>query len=167
MASGGETLVIRLTVTDNDRYNPKSDEDTVAVNVLNINDPPSCHLAFPSSEVLWPPDHGMEAVSIEGVMDADDMYNEITLDITGVTQDEAVNGTGDGDSAPDAVILHDMPADHVMPRAERSGNGNGRVYEISFLASDGKESCRGSVTVSVPPNRKGDALNDGQIFQSK
>ena len=40
----------------------------------------------------------------------------------------------DGNTAPDAVIQDGA----VSVRAERSGKGNGRVYQISFNADDGK-----------------------------
>ncbi len=52
-------------------------------------------------------------------------------------------------------------------RAERDNSGNGRVYEISFTADDGFESCDGSVVVTVPLTRKGNpAVDDGQLFDS-
>ena len=90
----------------------------------------------------------------------------MTLQITGVTQDEPVNGGGDGDTSPDAVIQAADPADSVLIRAERSGQGNGRVYEVSFIADDGFESCTGSVSIGVPHNRKGTPVDDGQAFDS-
>jgi len=78
-----------------------------------------------------------------------------------VYQDEPVNGTGDGDSAPDAALLTSTQNDKVLIRAERAGNGNGRVYHIDFTAFDGFESCAGSVQVAVPPSRNGEAIDDG------
>ena len=54
-------------------------------------------------------------------------------------------------------------------RAERSGTGNGRVYQISFTADDGKGgSCSGAVTVGVPHSQKKGvtAIDDGQIYNS-
>lgn len=73
----------------------------------------------------------------------------MTLTITGVTQDEALNGLGDGDTSPDAKA---GPASHrVYVRAERSGTGDGRVYRIAFTGDDGNGgTCTGSVTVGVP-----------------
>jgi hypothetical protein len=38
----------------------------------------------------------------------------------------------------------------MMLRAERSGTGDGRVYRISFEASDGTATCSGTVSVAVP-----------------
>lgn len=164
--SGGEALVFKLTVTDDDPINPKSDMDQVTINVLNINDPPSCDLAEASTDRLWPPNHKMKSVEIDGVMDEDDIYNMVTLEVTGVTQDEPIDGTGDGDTSPDAVIQIGDPRDSVLLRAERSGNEDGRVYVVSFFAFDGFEGCNGQVTVGVPHSRKSTAIDSGQTVDS-
>ncbi len=140
--------------------------DEVVINVTNINDPPRCDLAVASKDVLWPPNHKMEQIAVEGVSDDDGANNMPTLEITGVTQDEPVSGLGDGDSSPDAVIQPSDPADTVLIRRERSGDDNGRVYEVAFIADDGFENCAGVVQVSVPPRRKSDAVDDGQVFDA-
>ena len=164
---GGQALTFELVVTDDDPITPKSSApDAVTINVVNINDPPSCDLAVASPSNLWPPNHKMKQISINGVMDEDSAYNDVTLQVTGVTQDEPVNGLGDGDSSPDAVVQPSDPADTVLIRAERSGTGNGRVYVMSFTANDGFESCTGSVAITVPHNRKSTAVDDGQLYNS-
>ncbi len=163
---GGDTLTFELQVTDNDPVNPLASVDTVDVTVRNSNDPPTCDLAVAEPEELWPPNHKMNQVTIAGVMDEDSVYSTITLWVTGITQDEPVNGAGDGDTSPDAVVQQAEPKDHVFVRSERAGNGNGRVYEITFTASDGFESCTGSVRVSVPKSRKSGAVDDGQLYDS-
>ena len=164
---GGEDLVFELIVTDDDPTNPKSSApDEVVIHVRNVNDPPTCHLASANPSSLWPPTHKMLSVAIDGVMDADSTYNMITLEINGVTQDEPINGLGDGDSSPDAAIQEGDPADSILIRAERSGTGDGRVYEVSFTADDGFESCEGTVTVGVPHNRKDTPVDSGQAFDS-
>ncbi len=84
----------------------------------------------------------------------------------GVTQVEPVNGLGDGDSSPDAVVQMGDSTDAVLIRAERSGKGNGRVYVVSFIANDGFESCYGSIRVTVPHDRKSVAVDDGQTYDS-
>ena len=86
--------------------------------------------------------------------------------ITGITQDEPVNGLGDGDTAPDGYGIGTIQA---QVRAERSGTGNGRVYAISFTADDGNGgSCSGKVRVSVPHDQgKGSVpVDDGQNYNS-
>jgi len=59
---------------------------------------------------------------------------QVTIAITGVTQDEPVAGLGDGDTSPDAVFQGST----VLLRAERFASGNGRVYEVHFTADDGR-----------------------------
>ncbi|ALO35245.1 hypothetical protein CMT41_11335 [Colwellia sp. MT41] len=164
---GGETLTFLLTVTDDDPINPKSHTNDVVINVVNVNDPPSCDLARPNILTLWPPKHKLSLITIEGVVDGHDLYNTVTLRITGVTQDEPINGTGDGDTSPDAIIQQDTVRDSVLIRGERAGNLNGRVYSVAFIADDGFESCTGTISISVPHNRKGpDAVDDGQTVDS-
>jgi hypothetical protein len=68
-----------------------------------------------------------------------------------VSSNEPVTGTGDGDTAPDWQVLD---ATHVLLRAERAGNGSGRVYTIHVTATDAAGNMTvADVTVSVPHNR--------------
>ena len=65
-----------------------------------------------------------------------------------LSSSEPVDGTADGDQAPDWEIVD---ATHVRLRAERAGNGDGRTYTITIVTSDsGGASASKSVTVSVP-----------------
>ncbi|MCD4781252.1 MAG: FG-GAP-like repeat-containing protein [Candidatus Omnitrophica bacterium] len=157
----GEDFVFQLTVDDAEYV----DTDEVIVHVQNINDPPNCNEAVPSSFSLWSPNHKMKLISIDNL--ADPQSDELFITIEAVTQDEPVNGLGDGDTSPDAVVNYDDPQEEkVYIRSERSGQGNGRVYEVHFTASDNYESCSGSVNVTVPHNRKGTSIDDGQDYDS-
>lgn len=157
---GGAALVFRLTVDDG--QGAASDEITVTVQ--DGNAPPACALARPSVAELWPPNHRLVPVEILGVTDPDS--NQIAITILAVTQDEPVNGLGDGDTGPDAVIQ----GSSVLLRAERAGGGNGRVYRVTFQASDGfGGSCTGEVRVCVPPSKGRNVppcVDDGQIHTS-
>lgn len=155
---GGESLVFELVVNDG---LADSLVDSVTITVLDINDPPVCDLAQPSVASLWPPNHKLESVGITEVADLND--DDVSITITGVTQDEPIYGLGDGDTSPDAVLQGGT----VLLRAERSGTSNGRVYEIHFTAHDGQGgTCDGSVGVSVPRSKKDTAIDDGQVFDS-
>ena len=159
---GGATLEFQLIVSS---ASIESEPDTVVVTVKNFNDPPACQLAQASPALLWPANHKLVPVGIVGVTDPNN--GQVTIAITRVTQDEPLNGTGDGDTSPDAVIQ----GDNVLLRAERSGNGNGRVYRIYFTASDGQavdRECNGSVTVGVPHSmKKGTTpIDNGQLYDS-
>lgn len=162
---GGEDLIFQLVVSDNDPIGPLSSlPDHVTIHVANINDPPNCQAATASLELGWPPAHIMVPVEIENVVDAED--DNVSITVNGITQDETVSGLSNGDSTPDGVIQVGDPVDSVLLRLERDPQGNGRVYVVSFTASDGLESCDGSIQVTVPHSRKSSAVDDGQNYNS-
>jgi hypothetical protein len=99
--------------------------------------------------VLWPPNHKMVPVTVTAsVADAVDP-SPITR-ILSVSSNEAANGSGDGNTDADWQITGPMT---VNLRAERAGNGAGRVYTITVESRDrfGNASLR-PVTVAVPHN---------------
>lgn len=157
VSAGGEDFTFKLTVDDGDGG---TSTDTVVIHVENKNDPPRVDAAQPTVSVLWPPNHQMVAVGVTGVRDPDD---NATIIITGVTQDEPANGLGDGDMAIDEVIDGGM----VLLRAERSGRGDGRVYRVSFTASDFEGSAFGVVFVTVPHSQKRPAIDSGGVFPTR
>jgi len=101
----------------------------------------SCKTVKASPRLLWPPNHKFHLVRLSGAKN---------ITITSVKQDEPVNGTGDGNTSPDAMWAQGKK-NAVYLRAERSGRGDGRVYCISFTAQDSSgRTCKGMVTVGVP-----------------
>ena len=130
---------------------------------ISSNDSPVCTAAQAFPSVLWSPNHQFVQITVKGVTDPDS--DSVTITVTGVTQDEPVNAKGDGNTRPDAVIQGGA----ASVRAERSGKGNGRVYQLSFKAEDGKGGlCTGAVTVSVPHSMGNGltAIDDGQVYDS-
>ncbi|MDF1555566.1 MAG: hypothetical protein P1P84_21015, partial [Deferrisomatales bacterium] len=133
---------------------------------LDLNATPDCGAAAPSRTTLWPPRHQFVSVSIDGVTDDD----AVTITVTSVFQDEPVDAPGgaDGSTSPDAVIGFGGAVDL---RAERDETGNGRVYHVSFVASDPfGQSCAGTVPVPVTVARSlgktGAAVDDGPLFDA-
>jgi hypothetical protein len=127
-----------------------------------LNSPPVCEAAVASSIALWPPRHQYRTVGIDGVTDPDGDPVAITID--SIFQDEPVNGTGDGNTAPDGRGIGTSTAE---VRAERIEGDDGRVYRISFTGDDGSGgTCSGEVTVGVPPNRNGTAVDGGSQYDS-
>ena len=113
------------------------------------NRSPVCQFAQATPHVLWPPNHQMRAVTITGIADPDD--DAVDLAIVTIAQNEPVNGFGDGDTSPDAVLQ----GGELLLRAERNASGSGRIYEIGFTATDSHgATCVGKVTVVVPINLK-------------
>jgi hypothetical protein len=148
--SANTPMKFKLTV--NDPYGYTSDA-YVCVTVINSHIPPDASHARADVGVLWPPDHKMALVHILGIVNPNN--DPVTID--SVTQDEPTNGLGDGDTPIDAMIS----GDSVQLRAERSGNGNGRVYHVCFTVRDPEQDATGCVTVSVPKSKKTDVAGDG------
>ena len=60
------------------------------------------------------------------------------------------------------LITGEESVAQVKLRAERSGRGDGRVYTIAYAAKDPSgASCSGTVTVTVPHDRRGRAVTPG------
>ena len=103
-------------------------------------------------------------MTINGVTDQDG--DPISISINSIFQDEPTNGLGDGDTYPDGGGIGTSTA---LIRAERAGNGDGRIYEIDFTADDRNGGiCTGTVIVGVPVNqgRNGTPVNNGASFNS-
>jgi hypothetical protein len=125
----------------------------------------ACEAAVASLGTLWPPNHKLVPVDVLGITNTDPGDDPITVTIDGIFQDEAVDAQGDGNTRPDATGIGTSTA---SVRAEREGNGNGRVYTIYFTASSagGAQPCTGTVEVGVPHDPMWDAVNDGPLFNS-
>lgn len=135
------------------------------------NEPPDCSQAIPTTTCLWPPNHKYENIGITGITDPDG--DPITITFTGATSDEATStalGAGGTQHSPDVIIDPLAFPEQVSVRAERSGKGDGRVYELIFTADDGNMGqCIGTVNVQVPHDlRKGacNAIDSGQNFDA-
>src|SRR6185295_8844310 len=114
----------------------------------NCGPAPIINRALATPESLWPPNHKMVEVTVNYTV-TDPCPNTCVLT---VSSNEPINGTGDGDTAPDWEVID---AHHVRLRAERAGNGSGRTYTITIFSSDsnGNTSSK-ALTVFVPKNRK-------------
>ncbi|MGB5295874.1 MAG: hypothetical protein WBP34_13055, partial [Thermoanaerobaculia bacterium] len=124
--------------------------------------PPTCDDAYPSVDILWPPNHKFVSMEILGVDDACGESVNITID--SIYQDEPVNGLGDGDASPDGAGVGTSIAEL---RAERSGTDNGRVYHVGFTAEDERGvTCEGLVKVGVPHDNKDIPGDGGALYDS-
>ncbi|MEW6208148.1 MAG: hypothetical protein AB1631_07260 [Acidobacteriota bacterium] len=140
----GDT-VVTLTVTDD---KGASSECMATVTVVD-DTPPTISGLSANPSVLWPPNHEMVDVYVD--YNASDNCGGIACSLI-ITSNEPINGTGDGDTAPDWEIVD---AHHVRLRAERAGTGNGRVYAITITCTDGSgNSTTGTVTVTVPKSAR-------------
>jgi PKD repeat protein len=139
----GKTTVT-LTVSDG-QYTAT---DTVNITVQDTT-PPQIN-ATVTPEVLWPPNHNyVEIKANVTVYDIGDPSPEITL--VSVTSNEPDNGIGDGNTIYDFVIVNDFT---FNLREERDGTGSGRIYTITYKATDASgNSALASATVTVKHNQ--------------
>ncbi len=159
----GPGAVIEEDENNNCSFNKLNHSGSSVGVLLSENQPPDCIQAQSSINSLWPPNHKLKTVSVTGITDPDN--DPVTIKIEKITQDEPVNGLGDGDTSPDGFIR----GSDVQLRAERSGTGNGRVYTVTFLADDGRGgSCTGAVKVGVPHDQGQGAtpIDEGQQYDS-
>ena len=118
------------------------------------NTPPVLQLSADPS-LLWPPNHRMVPVKVKiDVQDDQDSQPVVTL--VSVKSNETDNGLGDGDSSGDIQDASIGTDDRELAlRAERGGNGTGRVYTLTYQARDAAGNiATAKVTVGVPLARR-------------
>jgi hypothetical protein len=132
---------------------------TTEVEVVDTT-PPTIRALTVDPSVLWPPNHRLVDVHVHADIE-DDCSASPTLKLVSVTSNEPDNATGlgDGNTSGDirGIELAQDDRDFLL-RAERDGNGTGRVYTLTFEASDeaGNTSTR-VVLVRVPHDMRGGA----------
>jgi YVTN family beta-propeller protein len=124
--------------------------------------PPNCSNAVASPNLLWPPNHKFVSIQISGIVNP--APGAVTISVTSIFQDEPVQSPGSGNTSPDAT---GVGTSTPSVRAERDGDGDGRVYHIAFTATGASGSCTGSVTVGVPHDQgHGGPVDEGALYDS-
>jgi predicted extracellular nuclease len=126
-----------------------SDHDPVVVGLDTCDEiAPAIDAISVTPSVLWPANH--KYVGVTATVTASDNFDpDVSVTLVSVTSNEPDNGSGDGNTVNDIVTVDDL---HVKLRAERSGNGSGRIYTMTYIATDacGNSSETASTTVTVP-----------------
>jgi hypothetical protein len=120
------------------------------------NEPPNCSAARASVPVLWPANDQFIPVAIEGVTDLNG--DPVQVRVTRVTTDEYNPDPYecDAEHTPDGLQL----------RAAHDAMGNGRVYTVSFEATEPSGlNCRGQAIVCVPKSSQQACVDDGQTHE--
>jgi uncharacterized repeat protein (TIGR01451 family) len=144
------TVISNTATVSSFTPDPDTTNNSATTTTTASNPPPTITGAAADPSVLWPPNHRMVNVTVSyQVTDNCPLPpNSCTLS---VTSNEPINGTGDGDTSPDWIVLDDH---HVLLRAERAGNGDGRIYTITITCIDsGGNSSTEEVEVTVPHDR--------------
>ncbi len=160
VANGAPSSITNTATVTGERPDSNPANNSASA-TLAVNHNPVC-TALSAGPALWPPNHKLHLVTAGGATDPDG--NPLTATITGVTQDEPLNEQGDGNTSPDA--FPGPSSDQALLRAERSGNGDGRVYALHVTVTDGMGGeCSGTATVSVPHDQSGrPAVDSGQLY---
>jgi hypothetical protein len=115
--------------------------DTATVYLTIVNQPPTCDAAADNSTWYWAPNHDMVQVQVNGVVDPEG--DAFVLVITAITVYDVERGSGS--------TTDDYDVANGLVRVERSGQGDGRSYELAFDATDiWGDSCSGVATIYVP-----------------
>ncbi|HEY0160893.1 MAG TPA: HYR domain-containing protein [Thermoanaerobaculia bacterium] len=110
--------------------------DTTAPQVVSIEVTP---------DTLWPADHKMVLATVK-VIAVDAVDRTPISNIIHVSSNQPVNGTGDGDTAPDWIVTGPLT---VELRSERAGSAD-RIYTITVdTRDDDGNSVETQVTVRV------------------
>lgn len=133
--NGGGFATCSFTVTIN---------DTEAPVISNVSVNPA---------MLWPPNHKMKDVTVK-YSSTDNCPGPITCALS-VTSNEPVNGQGDGNTAPDWIVVNNRL---VKLRAERSGTGNGRIYTITIRCTDQYGNAGTATTTVLVPHDQSPAV---------
>ena len=119
------------------RVSDASGSLAIAQRVVEVVDTASPTLSLRAApSTLWPTDHKLVPVHVEiGASDRCDAHPRVVLE--GVTSNEPDEGRGDGDKAHDIQAADPGTADaDFLLRAERMGQGRGRIYTAVYRVTD-------------------------------
>lgn len=113
------------------------------------SEPPEVTVTVTPNE-LWPVNHRVVPIGVS-VSAVDDKDPSPLIALESITSSEPANGQGDGNTEEDILVEEDGT---IYLRAERSGNGEGRVYTITYRATDANGNAGfGSAEVLVPHSK--------------
>lgn len=161
IASGGTTNPITLSLTN--MFGDGTNEITVGVTddgtnivmcsstvVVQDTTPPMIQSIVATPNILWPPNHKLRPIRV--VVRASDGCGTASWRITEITSNEPEDALGDGSTAPDWVICGPHKA---LLRAERSGQGTGRIYTLNIEVSDESQNTTNRTLQVVVPHDRG------------
>ncbi len=142
---------------------PASSPSNIVKIVVTPDTTPPVIVTKKQGPILWPPNHRYHTISvsdcIESVTDLCDSAPTISVISVASDEGEDLRGDGDGDRMSDIIIT--CP-DTVRLRAERDGNGNGRIYSITYAATDNSGNRSTAVChVYVPHDNSGKPATEG------
>jgi hypothetical protein len=156
----GDFPVGLTTVTLNFSYiDPASGLATVSTDTMDVSigdtTPPTVAGAADPA-VLWPPNHKLRQVDVDLIV-LDSCDPDPTVLLTSLVSNEPDNDTGDGNTVDDIQEVETDTDDRsFLLRAERKGNGSGRVYTATYNATDASGNFTDGVVEVLVPHDMGD-----------
>jgi uncharacterized repeat protein (TIGR01451 family) len=128
---------------------------TRIVNVVDTTLPTITVSSTPVS--MWPPNHKFETFAVSSLVTAVSDSCNTNLGVGNVVISKVTSDEVSGET--DIIISPDCRS--VQLRRERNGNGNGRVYTITFRLRDAAGNTRyATKTISVPHSNNGTSAVD-------
>jgi uncharacterized repeat protein (TIGR01451 family) len=157
------------TLTYNASDDSGNQADTVTRTVTVVDTTPPVITLKNVNISFWPPNHNLRTVTVADLVasasdSCDTPLSVNDVFISQVSSDEAANGNGDGNTGADIVIAGNG-CKSVQLRSERNGNGDGRVYTITFKVRDASGNV-GTATakVTVPRSSNSAAVDGGAAY---
>jgi hypothetical protein len=97
---------------------------------IKIDQTPPVISGMPVGCSLWPPNHNLVQVAVVGAADPVSGLAPRSFQVTGTSNEP------DSDSTPQIVITPSSGGYVIQLEADRRGDGNGRLYKLSAMASD-------------------------------
>ena len=150
MLSAAVALAVAAPAVANGPHTPPGSQSDSVTHTCN---PQGDTISLAGPTLLWPPNHKLVPIglSMDDAQGGDSTFGTVT------THDETLDGTemnGSGNTAEDAVEVEAATGDpaeaEIKIRAERSGQGNGRVYTIEVSGTAGTDACSTTFEVLVP-----------------
>ena len=151
---GAHAITLRVTDTLG-----QTAVDSLVVTVQDTT-PPELGVGL-SPDLLWPPNHRM--VDVTASLAVADLCGTPTLVLTSVSSNEPDDGEGDGSTVNDIQGAVPGTADTQFElRAERREDGDGRLYAVTYTATDAAGNATPATGhVRVPRNRLHTPTADG------
>lgn len=149
--ASGSTFPLGVTLGQCVASDSRGNESAASFSVTVLDTTaPQILSAAASPSTLWPPNHQMVPVTV--TVAASDLVDPAPIArIISISSNQPVNGTGDGDTAPDWAITGALTA---SLRSERAGNAD-RIYTITIEVTDAAgNSAVHALTVRVAQTSK-------------
>ncbi len=147
---GARPLAYQVVHVNSEFADQASDHEPQVARLCVDRTPPTLNVSAAPNE-LWPANH--KYVTVKTTVKASDNADpNPAWKLVSVTSSEPDNGLGDGDTANDIVTVDSTT---FQLRAERSGAGTGRVYTITYQATDACGNTATAATTVTVPHDKG------------